>query len=237
MNMSLYHGISIITCTNRPPFMKQLLDNYDRQRYPNKELIIVLNNNQMNRKKYRAQAERYPNVRVYRLPEHISLGRCLNYGVTKARYPYIAKFDDDDYYAPRYLTNSMRTLQATKSDIVGKRAHYMYLQGKQVLLLRYGKQEQKKVSLVQGATLFGKRYVFQQVAFPDRNRGECVKFCSTCAAKGFKIYAGTKYDFAAIRRTASKQHTWVVSDNRLLSHHARTIPHVKNYKKYVSRKD
>jgi hypothetical protein len=85
-----------------------------------------------------------------------------------------------------------------------------------------------------GATLLVKRNVFQQISFPDRNRGECVKFCSDCAAQGFKIYEGNKYNFAAIRRKNSKDHTWIVSDKKLLSKSVKVIK-VKNFKKYVTR--
>lgn len=173
-------------------------------------------------------------MRVYKIPEHRSLGFCLNFGVQLAKYSYIAKFDDDDYYATNYLTDSMQTLHKSKADIVGKRAHFMYLNDKKLLLVRYSHMENKYVTNLQGATLLIKRNVFQQISFPDRNRGECVKFCSDCAAHGFKIYAGNKYNFAAIRRKNSKDHTWIVSDKKLLSKSVKVIK-VKNFKKYVTR--
>lgn len=45
-------------------------------------------------------AKKLRNIHVYRAPQHHSLGACLNHAVKKAKYSYIAKFDDDDYYAP-----------------------------------------------------------------------------------------------------------------------------------------
>jgi len=228
------NAVSIVTCTKRSDCLNTLFENYQRQNYKNKELIVILNNNSLNISDYLVAAKKYPNVRIYKLPEKKSLGSCLNYGVRLSHYSYIAKFDDDDYYARNYLTNSMHTLLQTKADIVGKRAHYMSLMGKELLLLRYGSLENKYVSLVQGATLLVKREVFRRVSFPAINRGECVKFCSDCIAHGFSIYSGDKYNFAAIRRKNSKDHTWIVSDKNLLAKNA-TVLKVNNFRKYVTR--
>lgn len=228
-------GVSIITCTKRPSCMNTLFHNYGRQRYRNKELIVILNNDSMKLSDYVTAAKSYKNVSIYRLPAHVSLGACLNYGVKRSRYNYIAKFDDDDYYAPNYLADSMRSMRQTNADIVGKRAHYMYLQGRKLLLLRYPRMENQYVPLVQGATLLVKRKVFSKVSFPNRNQGESIRFCRAGRAKGFKVYSGRRYNFVAFRRKNSRNHTWIVSDNHLLSRNVKVLK-VGNVKKFVSRR-
>ncbi|OMD61584.1 glycosyltransferase family 2 protein [Paenibacillus odorifer] len=227
-------AVSILTCTKRMDCIKTIFDNYQRQNFKSKELIVIINNDSLKIEDYIHAAKKHKNVRIYKLPEYRSLGFCLNFGVHLANYSCIAKFDDDDYYSANYLTDSMNILHKTKADIVGKRAHYMYLTDKKLLLLRYLHMENKQVTNVQGATLLVKRNVFQQISFPDWNKGECVKFCADCAAQGFKIYAGNKYNFAAIRRKNLKDHTWVVSDKKLLAQNVKVL-NVKNFKKYVTR--
>lgn len=228
------NAVSILTCTKRPECIDTLFANYNRQNYKNKELIVLINSKDLNADEYIAAAKQSDNVRIYSIPDHISLGNCLNNGVYLSRYNFIAKFDDDDYYAPNYLTESMRTLLKTKADIVGKRAHYMYLNGKKLLLLRYYTMANQYVPLVQGATLLVKRHVFSQIAFPDQTRGECVKFCSDSLAKGFKIYSGSPYNFVAIRRKDSKDHTWIVSDNNLLTRKVKVFK-VRDIRGFVDR--
>ncbi|MBT2291380.1 glycosyltransferase family 2 protein [Paenibacillus albidus] len=232
--MGVSQGVSIITCTKRQQCVDTLFHNYNRQNYRNKELIVILNHRDLKIKDYIKAALPYHNVRIFRLPEQESLGFCLNYGVQLSQYSHIAKFDDDDYYAPGYLKDSMQAMARTNADIVGKRAHYMYLNGKKLLLLRYYNKADQYVSLVQGATLLVKRQVFGHVRFPDQNRGECVKFCSDCLMKGFKIYSGTPYNFLAVRRRNSKDHTWIVSDKYLLSSKVKVLK-VGNARKFVSR--
>ncbi|WP_036711518.1 glycosyltransferase [Paenibacillus pinihumi] len=227
-------SVSIITCTKRRPCMHTLFQNYSRQNYSRKELIVILNSKNLMLSEYRKAAKCYPDVRVFSVPEYVSLGNCLNYGVKLTKYSLIAKFDDDDYYAPNYLTESVRSLSRHNADISGKRAHYMYLQGKKLLLHRYYNKANQYVQLVQGATLLVKLHVFRKVRFPNRNRGECVKFCSNSRAKGFKIYSGSPYNFVAIRRRNSRDHTWIVSDKQLISRNVKVLK-VRNIRKYISR--
>jgi glycosyltransferase involved in cell wall biosynthesis len=229
------NAVSILTCTKRPECMHALLNNYGRQKYTNKELIVIVNHHHLELNEYIKAAAPYENVRIYGLPDHVSLGSCLNYGVQLSKHSFIAKFDDDDYYAPDYLTESMRIIAKTNADIVGKRAHYMILKGKKLLLLRYPNKAQQYVPLVQGATLLVKRRVFNRVAFPDQSRGECVRFCADCAALGFKIYSGSPFNFIAVRRRNSFNHTWMVSDKDLLRKNAKVLFKVSDIKGFVRR--
>lgn len=228
-------GVSIITCTNRQGYLGNLLSNYIRQSLPKKELIIIVNSNQIPIEPYQRIAKKHKNIRVFRVPGQISLGACLNYAVRKTKYSYIAKFDDDDYYAPYYLTESLRAFQRTKADIIGKRAHYMYLRGSKTLILRFPQDENRPVTKLPGATLVIKREVLNKVRFPDRSVGEDDLFCVRSKKKGYKVYSAEKNNFVAIRRKNSSNHTWIISDKELIAHH-RKIPGVKNYKSFVRRK-
>ncbi|WP_336782569.1 glycosyltransferase family 2 protein [Paenibacillus illinoisensis] len=226
------HAVSIIVCTKRHECMDNLFRNYGRQNYKHKELIVILNNDKLKVSNYMKAASSYENVRIISLPQNLSLGFCLNHGTALARYTLIAKFDDDDYYAPSYLRDSVRTLVKTNADIVGKRAHYMYLNSKKLLLLRYPTKANQYVPLIQGATLLVKRQVATEVGFRDKNRGECVAFCSDSLAKGYRIYAGSPSNFLAIRRRNSADHTWIVSDRDLLTKNVKVLK-VKNPRRFV----
>ncbi|MHA6533083.1 glycosyltransferase family 2 protein [Paenibacillus sp. BAC0078] len=228
-------GVSIITCTNRQSFLKNLFNNYKRQNHPKKELIIIVNNNKIPLEPYQSLAKKLRNVHVFRVPGRSSLGTCLNYAVKKAKYSYIAKFDDDDYYAPYYLSETLKTFQRTNADVIGKRAHYMYLRGSKTLILRFPHDENRSVNTLPGATLVIKKGVFNKVQFPDQNVGEDDLFCKRSLQKGYKVYSAGKYNFVAIRRKNSSNHTWIISDKELISHHKK-IPSVKNYKSFVQRK-
>ncbi|TYP79801.1 glycosyl transferase family 2 [Paenibacillus methanolicus] len=211
-----------------------MVDNYARQRYASKELIILINHDEHNLDDYYRATRDDPNIRIASLPKETSLGACLNYAASLARYELIAKFDDDDYYAPNYLAESVDTLRRTDADIVGKRAHYMYLSGRSLLLLRYRRMENRPARQVQGATLLFKRRVLRKVRFQDVNRGECVRFCAEARASGYSIYSGSRYNFSAIRQEDRMAHTWKVRDRELLAKKVRKLK-MTDFRAFVSR--
>lgn len=218
----------------RPELLPNLIDNYARQRYKGKELIILINHDSRELDEYYRAARYDPSIRIAALPKETSLGACLNYAADLARYEVIAKFDDDDYYAPNYLAESVDTMLRTNADIVGKRAHYMYLSGRGLLLLRYRRTENRPARHVQGATLLFKRRVLSRVRFRDVSRGECVRFCADARASGYSIYAGSRFNFAAIRQSDRMAHTWRVRDRELLSQKVRTMK-MTDFRRFVSR--
>lgn len=225
-------GVSVITCTNKPAFMNNIFANYKNQTFHKKELIIVLNNNAMNIQNWRKKANAYQHVSIYQLPQSTSLGHCLNFAVKYSKYEYIAKFDDDDFYAPKYLSDSIRLFKTTKADIIGKRSYFTYFEHKHMLMIRFPNQENRFVPLVHGGTFIVKREVFKRVKFADRSIGEDVRFLLDCARKGFRIYSGSRYHYAYIRRPYGKHHTWKVSDNYILKA-CKFYSYTDNYKTMV----
>lgn len=228
-------GVSVITCTNRPHFFKKLLANYQTQIIGSKELIVILNNDRMSLKEHRLLAQKVPNVRVYKLPQSYSLGRCLNYGIQQARYSFVAKFDDDDYYGPHYLTGALRAFIRSKADVVGKLTHYLYLKASNLLVLQLPNRENTFVEWIAGGTIMARRSLFRQVPFPDRSLGEDVVFLNRCTARGLRIYASDRYDYVYIRRTNTASHTWKVTDQELLNREHLVIGQTSKYKALVRR--
>ncbi len=51
--------------------------------------------------------------------------------MNKAKFNIIAKFDDDDYYGPKYLSDSLKAFDETDAKLIGKGgATFVYLVGK-----------------------------------------------------------------------------------------------------------
>jgi glycosyltransferase involved in cell wall biosynthesis len=232
MRISHPPGVSVITCTNRPLFFDTLLRNFRRQRYKVKELIIVINKNSMKLSKYRRKVASLGNIKVYKLPEKSSLGRCLNLGIEKAKYPIIAKFDDDDYYAPNYLMEQVGALHSTGAGIVGKTAHLKFFEGKRLLVIVKPSNKNKFVKYVAGGTLLFKRKLQKRIRFAPLTIGEDVNFMRRSRAKGYKLYATSPYNFVGIRRKNKQSHTWKASDKAVMKGSkfvARTI----NFRKWA----
>jgi len=229
------YGVSIITCTNRPGFFKNILRNYHRQKYDRKELIIILNRNDMDLNKCRRRARKYQDVKVYKVSETTSLGNCLNHGVSKSKYPLIAKFDDDDYYSLYYLQEQVKALFQKRSHIVGKHACLVYLEATKKLIIRSPWMKDKFVSLVQGGTILFRRRVFRKVRFANTSIGEDVTFLRMSRNRGFKVYATSPYNYVYIRRKNKQSHTWKAADRDYLSGSQR-VATTTNYRQFAKRR-
>ena len=209
-------SVTIITCTNRINYADNILQNFLRQNYKQKELIIILNNNSLNKEDWEKLTEGHDEIRIYQLDERISLGSCLNYGVSQSKGQILAKFDDDDYYGPMYLKSSVESLMSTKADVVGKSTSFVYFEFKKIIALRNLGKENKFVTRVEGPSLVIKREVFDKVIFPDKSLGEDIAFCKACIKEGFKIYSSDRYNHVYIRHKSKANHTWGINDELYL---------------------
>lgn len=200
--------VSIIVCTMRPSYMNHIFANYDRQIIEHKQLIIVINRDDMDIDQWRKKAKRYQNVSVYQLSEKYNLGKCLNFGIERAQYDIIAKFDDDDYYAPCYLVEAVNTLSKVSASIVGKCTSYIYFEAKKALMIYRTGNEGKYRRHVKGGTLVFRKKVWNQVKFPENivNQSDRV-FLRECTRADFKIYSMSKYNYVCVRRADANSHT------------------------------
>ncbi|WP_052504404.1 glycosyltransferase [Rossellomorea aquimaris] len=207
MELNENHGISIVACTNKHWFMDNIFTNYDRQLLQEKELIIILNSDSLKLEEWKERASHYENVQVYQLPEKTSLGSCLNYGTHKAKYKYVAKWDDDDHYGSYFLAEALKAFEETNADIVGKWSGYIYFSNTRELRLRHFGFEYKWVKKVLGGTIVAKKSVIHHVPFQNRSLGEDTSFLKSARAKGYRIYSTSRNNYCYIRRDSSN-HTW-----------------------------
>jgi glycosyltransferase involved in cell wall biosynthesis len=207
--------ISVVACTKREHMFKNILENFQRQTVVDKELIIVLNKSGM-----KFEATKDEKVRVFYLDECVTLGECLNFGVSQARFPVIARFDDDDYYAPKYLENSLNLMKERKAEVVGKGAVFVYFKNKHLLTLFRHHMNHTFVNreFLSGATLCFQKGVWECVPFRKLNTGEDIQFQRDCLRHDIRLYSGGFQDFAVIRYGEEHGHTWKVDDETFMNH-------------------
>ncbi|CAM4080186.1 glycosyltransferase [Paenibacillus alkaliterrae] len=224
-------GVTIITSTNRPECIRNLFENFKRQKWEVKELIVILNNDRMSIGRYKRQSKNLGHVSIYQLSEKWPLGKCLNYGIGKARHEIIAKFDDDDYYSPLYLSEAMKKFDRTDADIIGKHKFYMYF--KQSAKLMLAKMPSK--NRVAGATIMFKKKMYPGVSFSDLRKGSDMRFLKDSLKKGYRMESTGPHHFAVIRRANQRTHTWKVSDRTIRLLRAKTITRTKRFQEMVNR--
>ncbi|WP_129595994.1 glycosyltransferase family protein [Anaerophilus nitritogenes] len=209
-------GVSIITCTNRIHSIDPILDNFYRQNYKEKELIIVLNNNQMNLKEWKRKTKLDERIKIFQMDEIKSLGECLNFGISQAQYSYISKFDDDNYYAPNFLEDLINGFLYTDAQIIGKHTYYAYLEKSNTIALRFPNLENQYVHFLCGAAFIMKKQVWNQIKFKDTTIQTVTYFWRDCVRKRIKLYSADRFNFIAIRHPSIEDHTWKIDDDEFL---------------------
>lgn len=103
----------MIVTRDRPGFFRQALRCYTAQDYPTKELIVVDDGE----RPVGALCDGVPGLTYVRLKPATPTGTKMNLAVEIGRGDIVQKFDDDDYYAPGFLSAAVaRMRRARKPD-------------------------------------------------------------------------------------------------------------------------
>lgn len=209
--------VSILLCTNRPHRVANALQGFATQENVDLDVVMVAHG-------FDPSADQIQDaiatsgidcVTTIAADSELTLGECLNLAVEASTGEVLAKMDDDDFYAPRYLADLLDALDYSGADIVGKQAHYMYVESQNATLHRFGHREHRFTDFVMGPTITGYRRVFDQIPFQRRNTGEDSSFLAAVIEAGFSIYSADRFNF--VQRRGSDGHTWQVSDAGVLS--------------------
>ena len=202
-------NIICVNVTNKGyTYLQNIINNFIRQDYENKKLIIIFNSN-IN--KDTVKDILYSNGIMEYILEIIpdkTLGECLNHSTT-FEYDIWCKMDDDDYYGKDYLKNSVKYMISKNADIVGKRDMYIYVPELKKIFFKQHGGSNKYINWIHGSSLIVHKKVFNTILFPHKNRGEDTQFQQMAFKRGFKIYATTTDDFIYIRRLNNRNHTWI----------------------------
>lgn len=122
--MSGTPAVSIVTPTaNRGPMLALLLDCVRRQDHTRWEWL-VLDDGEAPSEALAGLDD--PRIRYEHRAERLPLGEKRNRLVDQARGEVIVQFDDDDFYAPHYVSTMLMMLERSGADIAKLAAFFLY---------------------------------------------------------------------------------------------------------------
>lgn len=210
-------SVSALVSTIRPHQLEHIFKTVGSQQGVDVELVLLTHGFKPSwwkiwrlRRKYGVRQ-----VTLLHEPRTVSLGSCLNLCVAAATGAVLTKMDDDDYYGPHYLRDQVNALMFSGADVVGKLAHFMYIESRNATVLRFNHMEHRFSHMVIGATIMAKKATFVRFPFEELGRGEDTAFMRAVSDAGGKIYASDRYNYY-VQRSASG-HTWTATDDQLLA--------------------
>jgi hypothetical protein len=195
--------IWLITGLHDPIWLDNILDNYTRQTFPCK-LLIVENGKGL------GAAWNVDSIGVYVIRSDVGVSQYINAGLNWLREvahnnDWFCKFDSDDYYGPEYV---YQIAQAEYSDYMGRNSIYIKTMSNHLWYL-----EGSSKSVFHGPTLAGR--IGTAVDFPEVNDwGEDAKWCNAMQAAGRSAYVLPPEGFC-YQRWNNYNHVWPCSDMEL----------------------
>nr|WP_241429389.1 glycosyltransferase [Agrococcus sp. ARC_14] len=210
--------VSIIAPTIRPHLVPGIIATAGRQVDVDVQLVLLLHGFELDEAELQALARDagVSELVVLHGAAEASLGTNLNLLVQAADGDIVAKFDDDDTYGDRYLSDACFALDYSRAELVGKQARYLYLESIDATVLQSPEREHQWTDMVGGPTMVGPRSSFLAHPFEDRTLGEDTAFQRAIVAAGGGIYSADRFNFIQLRGARSG-HTWHTEDERVLA--------------------
>ncbi|MFQ6551880.1 glycosyltransferase [Aestuariibius insulae] len=216
--------VSVLAVTFRLQYLERILKQFDAQTYPNKELVLVVNSNEITLSDVTKQIGIRSDVRIAVLPaERVEAGS-LNHGIRMATGDYIVKMDDDDLYGPNYVSDMILHASIQDLDLFGKANRFFYFSE---LNQTYARDEKQTLKLVRsddlleahigGATLSGRTSFFRRNPYPEGN------FSATDTHYYSNLQGRVDGRFAILDdssfvywRRGAAEHSWKIDNEKML---------------------
>ena len=214
--------VDVICVSNRPESLETAIANVERQTYGAVRFTFVTNHEGFDRADVERAVARVPGSTVLHLPEHLTLGECLNEAIAATSGEFFAKFDDDDHYGAHYLSDMMLATRFTDAAVYGKRSFHAYTEGADTTVVRHEGYEYAYTTQVMGGTLLVRRRDVAGIRFEAVRSGTDTAFLSACRDAGLRIFSTDRFNYLMIRRTDVGGHTWQIEEQEFLAN-TRTI--------------
>ena len=202
--------LNVIVPLSRPNMLDNVLNNFDRQQYKNKSLVIVQNGPGLCACQRRGIQ---PNVLIDISEAHQSLAKnvALEY-LREHGESYFATFDDDDYYGPNYLGQIADGFNRG-FEIVGKSSIFLRFADERMFFLEQA-GELREVRSINGPTISGV-ITKDTPLFRPLMWGEDNDWLEMQLQLGARIWSTSKFGFCWMRYGEEHRHTYQATDKSL----------------------
>ena len=178
--------VSVICPTyNRPGMHEKLYENFSKQDCAAKDLW-VLDDTHAPSVFFRKCADTA--VHYVHTPQKRTIGAKRNQLISMSSGSIVAHFDDDDWYAPNYLSSMVDALVQQDADFVKLATWNEYRQSDGHRRVFNALRQKHANMWGWGFSYVYRRYVATRVRFPNLNNGEDYAFVQALQASGLKAF-------------------------------------------------
>lgn len=212
---------AVVCVSRRPHLLSAIVANVARQVDVELDVVLVTNDAGFDATDLERELAGLAGWRVIEMPPSASLGACLNLGVDAVSERFVAKFDDDDWYGPHHVADSLRAHRYAGAGVVGKHSYYAEMTHTGDRVLRFPANEFRYSGTLAGGTLVVDRERIGGVRFPDLSLGEDRGLLHACHRRGVSTFAADRFNFVQRR---GGDNTWTIADEHFLERTLRADP-------------
>jgi O-antigen biosynthesis protein len=177
--------VSCVMATGkRRDFALQALRYFERQDYPNRELVIV----DEGPDDLGSAVAANPRVRYLRVPPGMSIGAKRNRGCELAQGAIVAQWDDDDWYSPRRLSAQVWPIVSGEAEITALNGTLFFdLPRWRFWSCTAELHRRMFVEDVHGGTLVFRREIWRQNRYPDTSLAEDAALLRAAVGRGARL--------------------------------------------------
>lgn len=199
----------VLVPLSRPENVARVIENFSRQVFANKSLVVVLNGRARDLQPEQAGLS-WATVLTSDAHQSIAKNTALE-EVRRRGGGFTVVMDDDDWYGPHFLTESCG--YARKYDITGKMRHFISVNDRELWLCRR-EQRLRTNTWLNGGTIACWAETAPQ--YPILPHGEDSDFVVGAQMGGMKIFSTDIYHYLYRREDQGLQaHVWPISGHNL----------------------
>lgn len=190
--------VSVLLATRRGgPRLRQVLADLATQTYLPAEVIVIAHGDVDVDGIGNGRSK--PKIRLVQADASLSFGAVLNAGLRHVSAPLVAKVDDDDRYGPHHLEDLVHSLRYSGASIVGRRAHAVYDEIRDVTLAPRRDSEERFDDHLPGGTLLTTTALLQELKFRHVSDGIDTELLKMVYARGGSAYSSHRFGYVRVR--------------------------------------
>jgi glycosyltransferase involved in cell wall biosynthesis len=199
---------------------------FDQIAYPQKELVLVYNGNDVPAWSDLGLPGPRSDIVVSHVPGELFAGAALNMGHLQSSGDYCFRIDDDDHYAPNYVTDMILQARSIDAGLFGKPSAPLIFEGEKEVHLKKEATPLAIVSLQQlrsgrswigGNSISGLNRFFDSHRYSERSYGaaDTDLILNLPDETDVVVALMDGFNMAAERRADLASHTWKNSPDKL----------------------
>lgn len=220
-----YPLVTMCFATYRKENLLNCVENYKRQNYPNKELVIVYNGNgDICKERDIILSQDVNHIKFISSPQESGLGAALNCGIYNAKGDFFFKMDDDDYYSEYYIFDMIIKFRCFNFQVFGKpQNNFFRFENDKDIYQRENKRGENFFCKMNDKNVNGKQIIIGnsisgQVAFLKQNlfienshRHTDSMFFYNLSEKDVWVAISDPFNMIVERKNDLSSHTWMAA--------------------------